>query len=74
MKECIIVDNHNTDISYPYHEICIANVMLYNSSTKNNDPRLLGKDCLVVHGSDIRNNVDDQSWVLVRMKVDHVTQ
>jgi len=57
-----------------YHEVRIANMVLYNSSSKNDDACLLCKNRLVVHGTNVRNNIDNQTWTLVRVEINHVAQ
>jgi hypothetical protein len=57
-----------------HHKVGIADVVLDNTASKNDNSGLLGKDCLVVHIPNIRHNINDQTWALVRVKVDHITQ
>lgn len=58
----------------PYHQVGIADMVLDDASSQDNDSSLLGKDSLVVHAANVRHNVDDQTGVLVRVEVDHVAQ
>lgn len=49
-------------------------MVLDDAASENDDSGLLGEDSLVVHVPNVRHNVNDQAWALVRVKVDHIAQ
>ena len=68
------VDEHGV-IRAVSHQITVANVVLGDAAAENNDarlPRPFNLDRLIVHRSNVRDDVNDQAWVLIRVKVQHV--
>jgi hypothetical protein len=48
--------------------------VLTYSSTEDDHPRPLGLEGDIVDPSNIADYVNDQSWVLVRVEIDHVSE
>lgn len=69
------VDEHGV-ICTVTHQITVANVMLCDAAAENDYSRLsrtLYLDRLVVHRPDVRDDVNHQTRVLVRVKIQHVS-
>ncbi len=45
-----------------------------NSTTQNDHPSFFRVHGQIVQPPDVSNDIDDQSWVFIRVEIQHVTQ